>query len=185
MPIRDRGQKQIKASMTKTKQIALGGVLAALAVVLLTLGGVIPVGTYIAPMLASLPLVVLLAELPMPLCLGWYAVVAILGVLLCPDKETAFVFVFLGWYPILKPALDWLPRLLRLLAKLLLFNLTVAALYTLLILVFRLEALVQEARETGLPLLIVLLVLGNVTFLFYDLLLKRLSVLYRLKRNKE
>ncbi len=184
MPIRDRGQKQIKASMTKTKQIALGGILAALAVVLLTLGGVIPVGTYVAPMLASLPLIVLLSELPRGLCVGWYAVVAVLGATLCPDKETAFVFVFLGWYPVARPALDRLPRLPRIVCKLLVFNLAVAALYALLILVFRLEALVNEAKETGLALLLGLLALGNLTFLLYDVLLKRLTLIYQKKRKK-
>ena len=171
-----------RAYRNKTKQIALGGVLAALAVVILLLGGVIPIGTYAAPMFASLPLVILLAELPRPLCVGWYAVAAILGVLLCPDRETAFVFVFLGWYPIAKPALDRLPRLPRIAVKLLLFLAAVAALYALLILVFRLEALVAEAREIGLPLLLALLALGAAAFLLYDLLLTRLSVLYRHKK---
>ena len=166
------------------RQIALGGVLAALAVVILLLGGVIPIGTYLAPMLASLPLIVLLAELPKGLCLGWYAVVSILGATLCPDKETAFVFVFLGWYPVARPALDRIPRLPRLAAKLLIFNLAVAALYALLILVFRLEALVNEAKETGLALLLGLLAMGNGTFLLYDLLLKRLTFVYEKKRKK-
>ena len=166
------------------RQIALGGVLAALAVVILLLGGVIPVGTYVAPMLASLPLIVLLAELPRGLCLGWYGVVALLGAMLCPDKETAFVFVFLGWYPILRPTLGRLPRLPRLACKLLVFNLAVAALYALLILVFRLEALVNEAKETGLALLLGLLAMGNGTFLLYDLLLKRLTFVYEKKRKK-
>ena len=165
--------------MTKTKQIALGGVLAALAVVILLLGGVIPIGTYAAPMFASLPLVILLAELPRPLCVGWYAVAAILGVLLCPDRETAFVFVFLGWYPIARPGLDRLPRLLRIAAKLLIFNAAVAALYALLILVFQLEALVEEARETGTLLLLVLLLLGDLSFLLFDLTLRRLTQLRR------
>ena len=167
----------------KTKQIALGGVLAALAVVILLLGGVIPVGTYLAPMLASLPLIVLLPELPKSLCLGWYAVVALLGALLCPDPETAFVFVFLGWYPIAKPALDRLPRLPRLLCKLLIFNAAVIALYALLIMVFQLEALVREAKEIGAALLIALLLLGNVTFLLFDLLLKRLTALWQRNRK--
>ncbi len=175
----------MKQTSHLARQLALGGVFAALAVVLLTLGGVIPIGTYLAPMLASLPLIVLLTELPGGLCLGWYAVMSILGVMLCPDKETAFVFVFLGWYPIARPALDRLPRLPRLLAKLLLFNLAVAALYALLILVFRLEVLVQEAQETGFAMLLVLALLGNLTFLFFDLLLKRLSLLYQIKKNKE
>lgn len=168
----------------KTKQIALGGVLAALAVVILLLGGVIPVGTYLAPMLASLPLIVLLSELPKSLCLGWYAIVALLGALLCPDPETAFVFVFLGWYPAAKPALDRLPRLPRTVGKLLIFNAAVAALYALLILVLRLEALVQEAKELGLSLLPALLALGNLTFLLYDLLLKQLTFFYQQKKKK-
>ena len=162
----------------RAKPLALGGVLAALAVVLLLLGGMIPVGTYAAPMLAALPLTVLLAELPRRLCAVWYAVTAMLAILLCPDRETAFVFVFLGWYPILRPALDRLPRLPRLLCKLLIFNAAVAALYALLILVFRLEALVNEA------LLIVLLLLGNLSFLLFDLVLRRMTALYERKRKK-
>lgn len=170
--------------MSKTKQIALGGVLAALAVVLLTLGGLIPIGTYIAPMVAALPLVILLAELPGSLCLGWYCIVALLGVLLCPDKETAFVFVFLGWFPLAKPGLDRLPKLPGLLCKLLIFNASTAALYALLILVFRLDALVQEAKETGLVMLLVILLLGNLSFLLFDVLLGRLTVLYRIKHKK-
>ena len=77
-----------------------------------------------------------------------------------------------------------MPKPPRLLCKLLIFNLSTAALYALLILVFQLEALVREAKETGLVMLIVLLVLGNVSFLCFDLLLARLTVLYRMKRKK-
>ena len=166
------------------RQIALGGIFAALAVVILLLGGMIQVGTYVAPMLAALPLVILLAELPRSLCLGWYCIVALLGVLLCPDKETAFVFVFLGWYPLAKPALDRLPKLSGLLCKLLLFDAATAALYALLILVFRLDALVQEAQETGMILLIAILLLGNLSFILFDLVLGRLTILYQIKHKK-
>ena len=168
----------------QAKQIALGGVLAALAVVILLLGGMIPIGTYLAPMLAALPLVILLAELPKSLCIGWYAIVALLGVLLCPDKETAFVFVFLGWYPLAKPALDRLPKLPGLLCKLLIFNASTAALYALLILVFQLEALVREAQETGMILLIAIVLMGNLSFILFDLVLGRLTALYRIKHKK-
>ena len=168
----------------KAVQVALGGVLAALAVVILLLGGMIPIGTYLAPMLAALPLVILLAELPKSLCLGWYCIVALLGVLLCPDKETAFVFVFLGWYPLAKPALDRLPKLPGLLCKLLIFNASTAALYALLILVFQLEALVREAQETGMILLIAIVLMGNLSFILFDLVLGRLTALYRIKHKK-
>lgn len=163
-------------------QVALGGVLAALALVVLLLGGLIPVGTYVFPMLASCLLLPLMDRLARrPLCLCWYAAVAVLAVLLCPDRETAFVFVFLGWYPLARPALNRLPRLPRLALKLLLFNLAVAALYALLILVFQLEALVAEARETGVFLLALLLVLGNAAFLLFDLVLARLTELGKRK----
>ncbi len=168
----------------KAVQVALGGVLAALAVVILLLGGMIPIGTYLAPMLAALSLVILLAELPKSLCLGWYCIVALLGVLLCPDKETAFVFVFLGWYPLAKPALDRLPKLPGLLCKLLIFNASTAALYALLILVFRLEALVREAQETGMILLVAIVLMGNLSFILFDLVLGRLTALYRIKHKK-
>ena len=158
--------------------------MAALAVVIMTLGGMVPLATYICPMLASLPLILLLGELPRSLCVGWYAVVSTLAVLLCPDRETAFVFVFLGWYPIAKPALDRLPRLLRVPAKLALFVAAVAALYALLIFVFRLEALIAEAKEMGLPILLGLIPLSILSFFLYDLLLTRLTRLYQMKRKR-
>ena len=37
---------------------------------------------------------------------AWYGAVAILSVLMAPDKEAAAVFVFLGFYPIVKPRFD-------------------------------------------------------------------------------
>ena len=98
----------------KARQMAMGGVFAALAVVLLFLGGIIPIGTFAGPMLASLLLLPLRRDFSAGLCVGWYAVVSVLGVGFCPDRETAFFFVFLGWYPIIKPKLDrlrFLPRL--------------------------------------------------------------------------
>ena len=168
----------------KARPVALGGVLAALAVAVLMLGGIIPVGTYAAPMLAALPLIVLMQELPGEMCLGWYAAVSLLAVLLCPDKETALVFVFLGWYPLLRPKLEKLHAALRIALKLLIFNLAVAALYGLLIFVFQLEAVVREARETGLLLLAVMLLLGNLCFLLFDVVLKRLSLFYELKHKR-
>ena len=159
--------------------MALGGVLAALAVALMSLGGLIPIATFLSPMLASLLLLFLLRRLPRGACVGWYAVVSILSVLLCPDKESAFVFVFLGYYPICKPGIDKLPALPRILVKLLLFNGAVAAMYGILIFLFRMEELLQEAKAMRTVILIVLLLLGNLTFFLYDLFLKRAAVLIR------
>ena len=170
--------------MQRASSVALGGVTAALAVVLMLLGGLVPLAVYVCPMLASLLLLPLLDRLGKARCVLWWAAVSILSVLLCPDRETAFVFVFLGWYPIARPALNRLPRPASAACKLLLFNLCACALYALLILVFQLQALVAEARETGTALLVVILILANVTFLVFDLVLARLEIVIRNKWKK-
>ena len=168
----------------KARQIAMGGVFAALAVVLMLLGGLIPIGTYAAPMLASLLLIPLLRELSPCLCVGWYVVVSLLSSLFCPDRETALVFCFLGWYPIFKPRLDRLRPVSRLLCKLLIFNAAVAALYAVLIFLFRLEAVMKEWKKTAPALLAGMLLLGNATFLVYDAVLCRLTAVYRARRGR-
>ena len=155
-----------------------------MAVILMLLGGLVPFATYVCPMLASVLLIPLLEHLPKALCWGWYGVVALLSALFCPDRESAFLFVFLGWYPIVRPGLDRLPRLPRLLVKLLIFNAAVAAVYGLLIYVFALEALLEEAREMGTLMLAALAVLGNISFLLFDRLLQVLPPLYRGRRKR-
>ena len=88
--------------------MALGGVLAALAVVIMSLGGLIPIATYVTPMLCAMLLQAVLLTCGTRVAWAWYGAVALLGLLLCPDKEAAAVYVFLGYYPIVKPKLDGL-----------------------------------------------------------------------------
>ena len=80
-----------------------------------------------------------------------------------------FIGLF-GWYPILRPLLQRLPSVLRVVVKLLIFNVIVIALEALVMLV-----LVPEAMGTA--LVIVLLLLGNVTFLVYDYAIPRFEIL--------
>lgn len=167
----------------KARTVAMGGVFAALAVVIMLLGGLIPVATFACPMLASGLLAWLRRELPLPACLGWYGIVALLSALLGPDKEAAFVFLFLGWYPLLKPRLDRLPKLPALGLKLLVFFAAIAGAYGTMIFLFRLEALVQEARTMGKVLLLVTLLLGAVTFLLFDFILSRLPLIFKKRKQ--
>lgn len=162
----------------KAQELALGGVLAAAAAGVMLLGGLIPVGTYAAPMLASMPLIPLQRRLSRGVCAGWYAVVSLLSLILCADKETALVFVFLGWYPLVRPGLERLPKLPRLFVKLCVFNAAIAALYALLIFVLRLDAVVAEARELSLLMTVGLALLGNVAFLLFDRLLAVLTAYF-------
>lgn len=154
---------------TPAANMALGGVLGALAVVIMCLGTLIPVGTYACPMVCAMVLQMVLKTCGSRIAWAWYGAVALLGLLLAPDKEAAAVFVFLGYYPIVKPKLD--RKKLPWLWKGLLFNASVLALYWLLLRLFGMEQLVSEFRELGAAMTAVLLILGNVTFFLLDKLL--------------
>ena len=159
--------------------MALGGIMAALAVTIMSLGGLIPVATYVCPMLCAILLLVVYLSCGSRIAWAWYGAVAILSLLMGPDKEAAAVFVFLGYYPILKPWLD--KRKLSLVWKLLLFNCAVLTMYWLLLNLFGMAQLAAEFSELGLVLGIVLLLMGNLTFFLLDIVLGRL--LYRKGRR--
>ena len=161
------------ASSKKTPaySAALGGVLAALAVVIMCLGTLIPVATFICPMVC-----ILLAQVVLKTCgarygWAWYGAVAILSLLLVSDREAAWVFVFLGYYPLVKPWLD--RRRLPFLWKGLLFNGSIGILYTLLLSVLGLPELKEEFADMGRVLLILLVVIGNVSFFLLDQVLQK------------
>ena len=151
--------------------MALGGVLAALAVVIMCLGGLIPASTYVCPMLCML-----MEDLVRRVCgsrtaLAWYGAVSLLCLLMGPDKEAAAVFLFLGYYPIVKPWMD--KQRLSWLWKGLLFNCAILLMYWLLIHILGLSEIASDYEEAGIVMTIVMLLLGNVTFFMLDLVLGR------------
>lgn len=154
---------------TPASVIALGGVLAALAVVIMSMGTLIPVATYVCPMLCAVLLKVVLGSCGRRIAWAWYGAVAILSALLAPDKEAAAVFVFLGYYPIVKPRLD--RAKLPWLWKGLLFNSSILVMYWLLMHLFGLEQITAEFEEMGAVMLVLLMILGNMTFFLLDRLL--------------
>lgn len=153
------------------KEIALGGILAALAVVIMSLGGLIPSATFVCPMLCCLILEIVRRLCGNRVAWAWYGAVAILGLLMSPDKEAAAVFVFLGYYPIVRQKLE--KCRLRWLWKLLYFNVVILAMYWLLIHLFGMAQLAEDWQELGTVMTVVMLILGNVTFLMLDIVLGR------------
>ena len=153
--------------------MALGGMMAALAMVIMCLGGMIPVATYVCPMLCMLLLQFVLKSCGNRTAWAWYGAVALLSLLMGPDKEAAAVFVFLGYYPILRPALEKLR--LKWLWKGLLFNAAILAMYWLLIHLLGMAAVGEEFREMGKVMLVVLLFMGNLTFFLLDRILARVA----------
>lgn len=169
----------------KIKQWALSGVFCALACVMMLLGGIFPLATFACPMLACVCLIPVDYECGTRLAVIAYAVVSTLSVLLVPEKETALVFVFFGYYPIVKKYIDKLNFfILRALIKFVCFNASIAVMYSLIIFVFKFEAVSNEFRQTGTVLLIATLVLANITFVLFDILLKRFVLIYAVKIRK-
>lgn len=155
--------------MRRSYPVALGGVLAALAVVIMTLGGLIPIATYVSPMLCALLLLFVKQSCGVGMAWTWYSAVSLLSLLLSTDKEAAGVFIALGYYPILQPFFD--RSKLKWLWKFLFFNLVSAILYLALIYLFGMAQVVSEFQELGRIGFAIVLVLGNVSFFLLDKLL--------------
>lgn len=156
-----------------TKAIALSGVLAAVAVVIMCLGGFIPVATYICPLLCMMTQFLVLRFCGRKLGWTWFSTVAILNLLLSPDKEAAMVFVAVGYYPLIKPRLEKLRFSMAF--KLLFFNLSIVVSYSFMIYLLGMAELAAENMEFGLVGLGVILILGNLTFTLADRLLTMMA----------
>ena len=112
-----------------SRDLALCGVLCALAVAIMAMGTILPVATYCAPVLASMTLLPVLVLCGEKLSWAMFFASAMLSLLLAPDKEAAAIFLALGYYPIVKPKLDQRPKIRRWIGKFLLFNVSILAVY--------------------------------------------------------
>ena len=155
--------------------MALGGIFAALAVVIMSMGTMIPVATYTAPVLCMVLLQQVLKTCGGRVAWAWYGAVAILSALMAPDKEAAAVYLALGYYPILKPIFD--QKKGKWLWKMLFFNTVILLTYWLMMHLFGFDQLSAEFSEMGKLLTAVMLALGNVTFFLLDKVLTRFGKL--------
>ncbi|MDD6142796.1 MAG: hypothetical protein PUD16_04800 [bacterium] len=134
-----------------------------MSIVILLFGSMLGIGIYAGPMLAGLFLLPIGRELGRrDQAMIWLAV-SLLGFMLISDMEQNLMYLCLfGCYPILRPWFQKLQKPVRLIAKLAYFNVVIIAAEAIVLLFFAPEAM-------GAALIITLLVLGNVTFLCYDL----------------
>lgn len=160
----------VQKKKTPAGRAALGGVLAALAVVSMSLGGLIPIMTYVTPLFCALVLEAVRLICGERFAWAWFGAVGLLGFFLSPDREAAALFLFVGYYPILRPRLE--KKKLPWLWKGLFFNVSIAVMYWLLLKLMGMDALEQEFRAMGTVMLMVTLALGNLVFFLLDKLLR-------------
>ena len=156
---------------TSTKRMATCSMMAALCVVLMVLGAILELGMYACPLFAGLCFIPIGQKYGRKYHITLYVASSILCFLMVPNMEENLMFAGLsGWYPIVRPVLQKLPKVIRWICKLAIFNVVVIAIEWLVMTI-----LVPEA--IGGTLLWVLLILGNITFLAYDFMIPKMEVL--------
>lgn len=170
-----------------SQRMALCGLLAALSVVLLSAGSIIPLATFCCPVLAMLCALPVQEEYGTKTTLVFYGAVSVLALLLCADKEVALLYTFLGWYPAVRTRLDAAiaAKALRAAVKLALFCAAVSAMYTLAILVLGMGYLADEYAAEGQAVLAVTVVLACIVWLLLDNVLQRFTKLYHRKWRRK
>lgn len=163
--------------MKQSVKIALGGILGALSLVCMMLT-LFPFATYALPAVAGAVLIPIVVEIGVRW--GWtvYAAVALLSLLIAPDKQAAAMYVaFFGYYPLIKAVVERMKsRAAEWLVKLGIFNAAMVGTYLLLIYAFELP--LEEFELFGWNLPLVFLLAGNVVFVIYDIALTNVISLY-------
>ncbi len=159
--------------MKRSKQIALCGMLSALAVVIMLLA-YFPYMTYLLPEIAGAVLAVILFEIDGKWATGAYVATALITIMMC-EKESAVMFVgFFGYYPILKSVLErFSSRVLEYVVKFVLFNAAVVVSYIFIIYIFGIP--LEGMEKLGRFALPILFAVANFAFLVYD---RALTILY-------
>lgn len=156
---------------TSTRRMAICSMMAALSVVLMVLGAVLELGMYACPLFAGICFIPIGQKYGRKYHITLFVASSLLCFLMVPNMEENLMFAGLfGWYPIVRPSLQKLPKVIRWAAKLVIFNVVVIAIEWLVMTV-----LVPET--IGGVLLWVLLILGNITFLAYDFMIPKVEVL--------
>lgn len=165
--------------MRKSKIIAFSGILSALSIVIITLGTVVTVFAYIAPVVAGIILISSIKNVNEKSAWLIYAVVSALTILFMPDKECSLTYIFFfGYYPIIKPHLMNIKnKFISYLFKFLIFN---AGIVTSQLICFYIFGIPFD-DFLGKWGAIILLGLANLLFILYDRMLSLVEILYMKK----
>ncbi len=170
--------------MKQSSKCAIGGIVAALSLVLMISVAVIPFLTYALPAVAGLLIIFVVVEIDKKWAFGVYCTVAILGMLLVPDKEVAVMYLaFFGYYPIMKAAIESkLPIVIEWIVKVGTFILTMVVAYFLMMKFMGVT--IDETEEWGVMAYPILLGMGTFAFVIYDIALTKMITLYLMKWQK-
>lgn len=163
----------------KSTQVAIGGLAAAICLLLMFMTGLIPFSSYVFPAFAGVILIAVAEENGARTALLVFIVTSVLALMMVPDREAVLLFMMLmGYYPMLKPKIERLPKFVSTLIKLVLCNVIFIAFYYVTLYVLGIPDLLEGWGEFGEYTAYIALLAGDFSFFMYDYLLKQVLELY-------
>ena len=143
--------------MKKTRYTTVSGMVSALSVVIMLLTNVMPSIVFAVNEIIG-----------KKWALGVFFVTSFISFILLTDKETALNYtLFFGYYPLLKPVFEKLPKALSWVVKLVSFNIAIVIIGLIVTFVFKLPFLDEDFGKFTIPLFAVMF---NLVFVLYDVM---------------
>lgn len=170
--------------MKKSIRIAVCGVVCALSLLLLFMGGAVSIFIYIMPMLTSFLMIMLRKTFSISDSLVTYIAASLLSVFLVGEKECMLSYVlFFGYYPIIYPSIQKIKSvILRTIVKLMIFNIMLTIIQLMLVYIFGIPFL---SEGEGKIFIVLFAVMMNLILLIYDFTVKRIYILYTCRLEKK
>lgn len=166
-------------SMKKSTQVAVGGLSAAICLLLMFMTGMVPLSSYVFPAFSGVVLIAVREENGTRTAFLVFVVTSLLALMMVPDREAVLLFVMLmGYYPMVKPFFDRFKFPLSLLIKLVFCCVIIIAFYYATIYVLGVPDLLNELERFGEFAAYAGLALGIFCFFMYDFLLTQVLELY-------
>ena len=155
----------------KAKDIALGGILTSISLIILYFSSILPINTLTILTLASCIIPVAIIQSSIKVGLVVYGATSLLGILFLPTNIIVAYIVFFGIYGVIKHFIEKFNNLLKeIVCKLITFNLCLAIGYGIL------RLLLGNIQIAIHPLLLILI--AQIAFLIYDYALTLIITFY-------
>lgn len=176
--------------MSVSAKTALGAMITALSVVIL-IPSAVQVFVYTLPAMAGMLTMLAVVEIDKKWAIGSYVATSLIGLLFVANKEAVVYYVaFFGYYPVVKALLESkMPRVAEYILKFLIFNVSIVLSGVVLVKVFGMPyndllGIDGESAFFAKYALPIMLGMGNVVFILYDVALTRLLTAYVLVWQK-
>ncbi len=166
-----------------TVKVAFCALMAALGTAFMWLS-YFPYFTYAVPAFSGLVMLIVLIEIGSKWAWLTFAITAILSLLFAEAEAKLMFVLFLGYYPIIKAYIEKISnRVVQYVIKFAVFNVAVLLIYGLLANIFGIY--MGDVNNASKLFIVGLLLLANITFYLYDIVLVRVANYYLMRLHRK